>query len=266
MANQAVQVHSSNLWHLIFIPPTQPLPGLPGQPEGTLVIARSAFPVIFSRLVGRPRAGPDTRNDGHQVSVMTDLLPVWIKNLTAVEQRLLAVLLLLAALLVLLHLVRAPLRDWRERRQIRRTVRQLGARILRDITLADGMGGDIHIDYLALCSDAILVIDVKRYDGMIFGSTKTDEWTQTLNSRSYKFPNPEIHLARQISAIRNIIPKTPVSGLHLFTDTALFPWDKPPNVLQLKDLRNSSSHRPAIKDIPAELRTAWAQIIQAIQH
>lgn len=195
---------------------------------------------------------------------MTDLLPIWINNLTVGEQRLMAVSLILAALLVLMHLVRAPLRDWREQRQITRTVKQLGARILRDIALQDGMGGEIRIDYLALCSDAILVIDVKRYDGMIFGSTKTDEWTQTINSRSYKFPNPEIYLAQQISAIRNIIPKTPVRGLHLFTDTAVFPWDKPPNVLQLTDLRSSGSHRPAIKDIPAELRTAWAHIVQAI--
>jgi restriction system protein len=195
---------------------------------------------------------------------MTDLLPIWIKNLTSIEQRLVAVLLGIAVLLLLLHLIRTPLRDWQERRQIARTVKRLGARILRDISLQDGMGGEVRIDYLALRKDAILVIGVKRYDGMIFGSTKTDEWTQTINSRSYKFPNPDTYLARQISAIRNIIPKTPVRGLHLFTDSAVFPWDKPPNVRQLKDLHNSGSRRPTMKDIPAELRTAWSHIVQAI--
>jgi hypothetical protein len=195
---------------------------------------------------------------------MTDLLPIWIKHLTPIEQLLVAVLLVSAVLLMLLHLIRPPLRDWRERRQIARTVKRLGARILRDITLQDGMGGEIRIDYLALCRDAILVIAVKRYDGMIFGSTKTDEWTQTINSRSYKFPNPDTYLARQITAIRNITPKIPVRGLHLFTDGAVFPWDKPPNVQQLQDLRSSGSRRPGMKDIPAELRTAWAHIVQAI--
>lgn len=195
---------------------------------------------------------------------MTDLLPTWITNLTPIEQRLVAVLLAMAVLLVLWHLIRTPLRDWRERRQIARTVKRLGARILRDIALPDGMGGEIRIDYLALRSDAILVITVKRYDGMIFGGSNTDEWTQTINSRSYKFPNPNIYLARQISAIWNITPKIPVRGLHLFTDSAAFPWDKPPNVRQLKDLRSSGMRRPVMKDIPAELRTAWAHIVQAI--
>lgn len=195
---------------------------------------------------------------------MTDLLPTWITNLTPIEQRLVAVLLAMAVLLVLWHLIRTPLRDWRERRQIARTVKRLGARILRDIALPDGMGGEIRIDYLALRSDAILVITVKRYDGMIFGGSNTDEWTQTINSRSYKFPNPNIYLARQISAIWNITPKIPVRGLHLFTDSAAFPWDKPPNVRQLKDLRSSGMRRPVMKDIPAELRAAWAHIVQAI--
>ena len=195
---------------------------------------------------------------------MTDLLPTWITNLTPIEQRLVAVLLAMAVLLVLWHLIRTPLRDWRERRQIARTVKRLGARILRDIALPDGMGGEIRIDYLALRSDAILVITVKRYDGMIFGGSNTDEWTQTINSRSYKFPNPNIYLARQISAIWNITPKIPVRGLHLFTDSATFPWDKPPNVRQLKDLRSSGMRRPVMKDIPAELRAAWAHIVQAI--
>jgi hypothetical protein len=200
-----------------------------------------------------------------QVSAMTDLLPLWIKNLAPFEQLLVAVLLVIAMLPVLLHLVRAPLHDWRERRQIARTVKRLGARILRDITLHDGMGGEVRIDYLALRRDAILVIGVKRYDGMIFGSTKTDEWTQTINSRSYKFPNPDAYLARQISAIMNITPKIPVRGLHLFTDGAVFPWDKPPNVRQLQDLRGSGIRRPKMKDIPAELRMAWSHIVQAIK-
>jgi hypothetical protein len=201
---------------------------------------------------------------GDQISAMTDLLPIWIKNLTPVEQRLVAGLLVIAILLMLLHLIRKPLADWRERRQITGTVKRLGARMLRDIALPDGMGGEIRIDYLALCSDAILVICVKRYDGMIFGSTKTDEWTQTINSRSYKFPNPDIYLAQQVSALRNITPKIPVRGMHLFTDSAVFPWDKPPNVQQLKDLRSSGRHRPVMQEIPLELRTAWENIMQAI--
>ena len=188
---------------------------------------------------------------------MTDLLPIWIKNLTPTEQYLAAGLLILMALLALLSFFRTPLHYWRETRRITRAVKRMGARFRRDIDLPDGMGGEIRIDFLVLSPDALVVIGVKRYDGMIFGSAQTDEWTQTLNSRSYKFPNPDAYLAQQVTAVSAIVPKAPVRGQHLFTDAAVFPWDKPANVLLLNDLCNSKAHRPRLKDIPADLRTAW---------
>jgi len=194
---------------------------------------------------------------------MTDVFPTWIQNLTPNEQHLLIALLVLAGLLILAFLLRKPLQHWRETRQITRAAKRTGARYRRNVTLPDGMGGETRIDFLVLSADSILVIGVKRFDGMIFGSAQTDEWTQTLNSRSYKFPNPDAYLAQQITAVRCIVPKTPVRGLHLFTDSAAFPWDKPLNVLQSKDLAKSSVRRPALQDIPAELRAAWKQILQS---
>jgi hypothetical protein len=207
----------------------------------------------------RPDSGP-----GHPNAAMIDRLPLWIQDLTAGEQRLLAGLMLLAGLLSLAYLFRKSLRHWRETRQITRAVKRLCTRCKRDIPMPDGLGGEIRIDFLGLTSEAILVVGVKRYDGMIFGSTQTDAWTQTVNSRSYKFPNPDTYLAQQISAVRNIVPKATVRGLHLFTDSAVFPWDKPPNVLQIKDLRSSGRRRPGKKDIPADLRAAWSQLLQSM--
>ena len=173
--------------------------------------------------------------------------------------------LILSTLLVLAYFLRIPLRSWKEKRQIRRAVKRLGARVMRDASLPDGMGGKINIDFLVLTVDAILVIGVKRYDGMIFGSANTDEWTQTLNSRSYRFPNPDVYLAQQLSAVQRIITRVPVKGLHLVTDTATFPWDKPDNVLQVNDLLSKKITRPEPKDIPADLGKAWLQLSKSIQ-
>jgi hypothetical protein len=135
--------------------------------------------------------------------------------------------------------------------------------MLRDVRLPDGMGGEIGIDFLVLAADAILVIGVKRYDGLIYGSAGIDEWTQSIRRRSYKFPNPDTYLLQQIGAVRMIVPKTPVRGLHLFSDSAVFPKDKPSNVLQAQDLRGSFP-RPRLKDIPAELQAAWTQLMHAL--
>ena len=191
---------------------------------------------------------------------MKDLLPDWIRESLTTDQQLMIGMLLLATVVVLVYLMRIPLRSWQEKRRIRRAVGLLGSRMMRNVTLPDGIGGEINIDYLVLTADAILVIGVKRYDGMIFGSANTDEWTQTVNTRSYRFPNPDIYLSQQLGAVRNIAPKTPVRGLHLFTDSAMFPWDKPENVLQTRDLLDRNMTRPKPKDIPADLKSAWGQI------
>ncbi len=137
---------------------------------------------------------------------MTDAFPTWIENLTTGEQLGLAGIIILAVLLILLYLSRDSLRYWRESRQIRRAAKWSGARMLRNVRLPDGMGGETSIDFLALAAGAVLVIGVKRYDGLIFGSTRTDEWTQVINGRSYKFPNPDAGLLRQIGAVRVIVP------------------------------------------------------------
>jgi len=194
---------------------------------------------------------------------MTDMIPTWMASLTASEQRRLTGVLLLVIVLILLYLFRDSLHYWRESRNINRVAKRLGARMLRDVRLPDGMGGEISIDFLVLATDAILVIGVKRYDGLIYGSARIDEWTQSIRRRSYKFPNPDTYLQQQIGAVRLIVPKSPVRGLHLFTDSAVFPKDKPSNVLQAQDLRGSSS-RPRLKDIPAELQTAWTQLMHAL--
>jgi Nuclease-related domain len=194
---------------------------------------------------------------------MTDIFPTWMASLSASEQRRLTGLLLLAIVLILLYLFRDTLRYWWEGRQVTGGARRLGARMLRDVHLPDGMGGKIGIDFLVLTADAILVIGVKRYDGLIYGSAGIDEWTQSIRNRSYKFPNPDTYLKQQIGAVRMIIPKSPVRGLHLFSDSAVFPKDKPANVLQVKDLHGRTP-RPRMKDIPAELQAAWTQLIAAL--
>jgi hypothetical protein len=195
---------------------------------------------------------------------MPRVIPACLESVTIDVQRWLIGLTILAVLLILLYLYRDPLRYWFEGRRISRAARRLGARVFRDVRLPDGMGGEISIDFLVLATDAILVVDVKRYDGLIFGSAQTDEWTQAINSRSYKFPNPDGDLERQISAVRIIVPKTPVRGLHLFGDNAVFPRDKPSNVLQAKDLCRST-RRPSLEDIPPELGAAWTQLTQSLE-
>ena len=194
-------------------------------------------------------------------------MPESIQNLLpyplSTEQYLLLLLSVIAGVAVVLAIFRKPLRQWRQERQIARAVKRMGGRVLRKVRLPDGLGGEVLIDNLLLAADAILVVDVKRYEGLIFGGEKTDEWTQVINTRSYRFPNPDAYLQLQVNAVRAVIPKVTVRGIHLFTHDARFPKGKPPGVLLLEELEHNN-RRPKMKDIPKELRAAWEQVVDTI--
>jgi hypothetical protein len=194
---------------------------------------------------------------------MTDMFPTWMESLSPSEQHRVTWLLVLAITLILIYLFRRSFRHWCEECRIIRAARKLGARTLRDVRLPDGMGGEISIDLLALAADAVLVVGIKRYDGFIFGSAQTDEWTQTIRNRSYRFPNPDVYLQRQVGALRILVPGIPVRGIHLFADCAIFPRDKPANVLHVSDLRGV--RRPGLKHISAELQAVWKRLVESLE-
>ena len=174
-----------------------------------------------------------------------------------------AVLATVIVMPVLLFLFRTQLKNWRQEHNIGRVIRRLGMRSMKNIHLPDGTGGEVTIAHLLLGRDAILVIGVMRFEGLIFGSPHTDQWTQVLNRRSYKFVNPDHYLQRQINAVRLIALGARVNGWHLFGHGAKFPKDKPDNVLQPGDVR-SLPKRPRRDDIPKQLRAAWEQLVVAV--
>ena len=187
---------------------------------------------------------------------MSDFLTTLLQDYPLMGEYWFLIPAVIAGLLVML---REPLHRWWQNRQIAGAIRRLGAKTMKNVHLPDGMGAEVVIEYLLLTRDAILVVDVNRFGGFIFGGEQTDQWTQVINKCSYRFPNPDHYLQQQIGAIRILVPKTRVDGIHLFTRDAEFPRDKPPGVLQLKDVRKKP-RRPRLKDIPKDLRAAWKEL------
>jgi len=194
---------------------------------------------------------------------MPDSLQPLLQELLNNDDLIAAVLATVIVVAVLLFLFRARLKNWRQERLIRKVIRRLGMRSMKNIHLPDGTGGEVTIDHLLLGRDAIIVIGVMRFEGLIFGSTHTDQWTQVINRRSYKFDNPDHKLQDQINAVRLIAPGVEVSGWHLFGHGAKFPKDKPDNVLQPADIK-SLPNRPQHDDIPKQLHTAWKQLVDGV--
>lgn len=194
---------------------------------------------------------------------MLDSLHPLLHELLNNNDLLAAVLVTVMVLPVLLFLFRIQLKNWWQEHNIRKVIKRLGVQTMNNIHLPDGTGGEVTIAHLSLGRDDILVISVMRFEGLIFGSPHTDQWTQVLNRRSYKFVNPDHYLQRQINAVRLIAPGARVSGWHLFGHGSKFPKDKPDNVLQPGDIR-SLPKRPRRVDITKQLRAAWEQLVVAV--
>jgi len=194
---------------------------------------------------------------------MSDSLHTRLQELLNNSDFVAAVLVTVVVVPVLLFLFRAQLKNWRQEREIRKVIRRLGVRSLKNIHLPDGTGGEVTIEHLLLGRDAIIVVGVMRFDGVIFGSSHTDQWTQVINRCSYRFDNPDQYLQRQINAVRLVAPGARVIGWHLFGHGAEFPRDKPDNVLQPGDAR-SLPKRPRHSDIPKPLHAAWKQLVDGI--
>ena len=186
----------------------------------------------------------------------------FLQELTSNSEYQATLLVIMVALGGLLYLLHKKLRRWRCERRTRRYIKRMGVSIMQDIRLPDGTGGEVLIEYLLLTPDALVIVGLKRFEGLIFGARLTDQWTQVLGRRSYKFENPDHYLQRQINAISEIVPDVAVRGRHLFP-IASFPKDKPDNVLLLSDLKDLPS-RPRQRDIPRELQLAWEQILTAV--
>ncbi|MDH3979138.1 MAG: NERD domain-containing protein [Gammaproteobacteria bacterium] len=195
---------------------------------------------------------------------MTESLQNLIQMLALSTGQLYAILGALATVATLAVLFRKQLGHWREERQVARMIRRLGARHLRNLLLPDGMGGEVTIEHLLLTRDALLVIGVKRFSGLIFGGPQTDQWTQVINRVSYKFPNPDGYLQRQVNAVHMLAPGATVTGLHLFTHGASFPKDKPDNVKSTREI-GQLPKRLKHSDIPKGMRMAWEQLVDSIQ-
>jgi hypothetical protein len=139
--------------------------------------------------------------------------------------------LLLVAVLILLA--------WRwyvRRNQVSRWLRRLGGLYVRDLIIPDGVGGIIQTDYLVLLRGGVLVLDVKNYRGVLFGSENAPLWSQMVKSRSYKFTNPLPENTLRVQSLKHLLPDVPVIGRVVFRPDGRFPRDRPAGVSMLDTL------------------------------
>ena len=179
------------------------------------------------------------------------------------DGRLLPLLVLALIILVFIVLVfwRPIRRRWSELR-LRRAIKQLGKTVLHDISVPDGMDGNIHVEYLVLTPASILMLSVNRFKGVIFAGDNIDLWTQVLDNRSFKFDNPLIMLEEGVASMRTLVPGIEIKGYMVFTDDSEFPKGKPERVLLLSDLKKMACNKN--DQIAEKIQQAWDKLAHQV--
>jgi hypothetical protein len=130
----------------------------------------------------------------------------------------------------------AVYRRFRARQRLIATVNRVGYEALMNVMVPDGMDGYYHLDFLLLTQRGILVIDLRKIGGNIFGGDQMSEWAVMTGKSRYSFGNPQQALYDRLAAVKMLAGDVPVEGRIVFTNRARFPKGMPKYVLMLESL------------------------------
>lgn len=101
----------------------------------------------------------------------------------------------------------------RHERALRKALRVIGHDTLVDRVIPDGVDGEIQIDLIVLTGAGLLVLEVKRVEGTVFGAASMDQWTALTPHRRIAFENPLELMHRRIIALKaRLGDDVPVEG------------------------------------------------------
>jgi hypothetical protein len=101
----------------------------------------------------------------------------------------------------------------RHERALRKALRRIGLASLIDRVIPDGVDGEIQIDLIVLTARGLLVLEVKRVEGTVFGAASVDQWTALTPTRRIAFDNPLELMHRRIIALKGVLGEdVPVEG------------------------------------------------------
>lgn len=156
---------------------------------------------------------------------------------------------------------RRQLQASRHERHVERVIDSLGVKTLRDVVLPDGIDGLAFIDYLLLTPRAIVVLTIEHREGLLFGGTSVDRWTQVVGGKTRKFDNPLYALPQLRQAVAWNTEDIDTAGWVVFSNAGEFQKGIPEGCCMIDEL--PARVAPLCQggtDIPAPLRSAWTRL------
>ncbi|MGH8279316.1 MAG: hypothetical protein ACRETQ_07105 [Gammaproteobacteria bacterium] len=151
------------------------------------------------------------------------------------------------------------------RRRTRRTLRNVADRLMREVLLPDGIGGQIGVNALLLRDGRLYVLGILRADGAIFAGEKMDNWAVIDKQQRDRFRNPLHRMHDQAFALRALTPELPLEPRVLFVGRGYFPKGRPQGVQLFAEfaapLRRGGKSKPG--PLSPELEAAWRRLSEA---
>lgn len=162
-------------------------------------------------------------------------------------------------------------RKTRHQRHAKKVLNSLGLEYRQNIVLPDGLDGLVFIDYLLLVPDGVVVLDIYDSEGHLFGGDSVDQWTQVVNNKTYKFPNPLYTNQAKCQAVHwnveqfdaEIAKNWHSHGWISFTNAGNFPKGIPAQVSMIDELKTNLaplSVIPVTDGIHTTAHSIWAQL------
>ncbi len=93
--------------------------------------------------------------------------------------------------------------------------------VIHDLLL-QSEGGTAQIDHTVISPRGIFVIETKAYDGWIFGTQKSEYWTQVMGKKKQRFYNPARQNRTHVQVLKNTLARygdLPYWPVVVFSDT-----------------------------------------------
>ncbi len=119
-----------------------------------------------------------------------------------------------------------------------KVLKNLAKEQIKNVSIKISQDETVYIDHLLLLPTGILVLNVMKYNGIIFAGENVELWTQLLNKKSYKFPNPLRDLEVCESAVRGVLGDCNVFSHIVFESSCQFPKGKPDKISLLHELQD----------------------------
>jgi len=178
-------------------------------------------------------------------------LPLWLWVLAA-----------LGAIAAAVYFVRDWLRQVRARKAIENVISSVAYDELRNVLVPTGTGDQIHVHYLLLTQQGLLVIDLFDVQGVIFAGEKMAQWSVFGPKRHHTFTNPLPMLEDRVMAVRQLAGETPVHGRIVFSMRGEFPKGRPESVIRLDELQDGF---PVVERSPGGVAAAFAPVWDRIK-